>query len=93
MIISNDDYFEKFCSCKKIISSQYENIKYYIVLNGHETLKFGKYFNDYELLIKSEIKENQSFYSLFFDNCIENEYHFNLNIINEDQLTNIWGLL
>jgi hypothetical protein len=93
MVISSDDDFEKFSRCKSIIMSQYENIKYYIALNGQETIKFMKYFNDSELLIKSMIKEDNEFYYSFFDKCIDNEYQFNLNNFNEYQLTNIWGLL
>ena len=93
MVISSDDDFEKFSRCKSIIISQYENIKYYIALNGQETIKFMKYFNDSELLIKSMIKEDNEFYYSFFDKCIDNEYQFNLNNFNEYQLTNIWWLL
>lgn len=93
MVISSDDDFEKFSRCKSVIMSQYENIKYYIALNGQETIKFMKYFNDSELLIKSTIKEDNEFYYSFFDKCIDNEYQFNLNNFNEYQLTNIWGLL
>jgi hypothetical protein len=93
MIISDEADFNKFQKCKDLILSQYSNIKYYIVLNGKETFKYLKNFNDVCFLIKSEIPIESEYYENVFNFIINNEYQFKVNKLQEEQFNDIWGLL
>lgn len=94
MVISNTNDFQKYIDCKNKILEKYENVKSYIILNGKESNKFLKHFNDVEFLMKSNIKYDDNFYLNIFRKTIKNEYRFNLNIIDETAFDkNIWELI
>lgn len=92
IIINDENDFKKFLRCKELVLSQYNNIKYYIILNGVQSLQFSKNFNDVEFLIKSKDEIDTNYCYKILNDVIKNEYHYNLNILNEDELENIWNL-
>lgn len=92
MIIQDENDFIKFNTCKIKILSQYDNIKYYIILNGKDSFQFLKNFSDSAFLLSSESILDETYCKRIFHDVIKNEYYFNINTINFNQLENIWDL-